>query len=482
MGFSFVGRRDKMNETAGKWEGPEWRTPSICEPESGWLRHLPSPGIVARRTGDLARHVAIALLLPALCWATGCGASPDAASSSPPIRVTVSEVTTRKTIDYDVFTGRTEASEIVEVRPRVFGYLKGIEFEDGDHVEEGQKLFLIEPDTYEAIHHQSLARQNLLQARSELAEANLARRQQLYESGAANLEEYQEAQAASAEAKAAMEAAEADSNRTAVDLRYTEIHAPISGRIDRAMVTRGNLVQGGEATGTLLTRIVNEQPMFVYFDVDERSLLRYLRLREKSTREAPGNLRGLGLICEVQLADETDFPHQGVLDFVANQVDPTTGTARIRGRFANEDRALVSGLFVRIRIPTSAPYEALLIPEQALSRDQSSYFVYVVDQQGQVARRVLTLGEQRGNLRIVTSGLEPGEQVIVRGMQRVRDGDQVEVERESMDLASFEPFSEAADGTDLPESELPDMEVPDSESPDSESTDTESLDTEAEEQ
>ena len=458
-----------MNETVEKWEVPEWWTHPMGEPKLGWLGHMASPGIVARRFCGLARHVVSVLLLLTLSWTAGCGESPDVAPSGRPVRVTVSEVVTRKTIDYDVFTGRTEASEIVEVRPRVFGYLKGIEFEDGDHVTEGQKLFLIEPDTYEAIHRQSLARQNLLQARSELAEANLARRKQLYESGAANLEEYQEAQAASAEAKAAMEAAEADSNRTAVDLRYTEIHAPISGRIDRALVTRGNLVQGGEATGTLLTRIVNEQPMFVYFDVDERSLLRYLRLREGIARETPGNLRELGLACEVQLADETDFPHQGVLDFLANQVDPTTGTARIRGKFANEDRALVSGLFVRIRIPTSAPYEALLIPEQALSRDQNSSFVFVVDQQGKVARRVLTLGEQRGNLRIVTSGLEPGEQVVIRGMQRVRDGDQAEIEREALDLSSFDQYSEESDGTEFPDSEVSEAEPLDSESLDSES-------------
>jgi RND family efflux transporter MFP subunit len=376
----------------------------------------------------------------------GCGTK----SSSPPERpvptVTVSEVVEWETVAYDIFTGRTEASEIVEVRPRVFGYLQSIEFQDGDFVEEGQRLFLIEPDTYDAIHQQSLARQHLLEAKSQLADANFARRNQLFESGAANLEEFQEATAAAAEAKAAVEAAKADSNRTAVDLRYTEIKAPISGRIDRAYVTRGNLVQGGESSGTLLTRIVREQPMYVYFDVDERSLLRYMRMRTDNREETPGNLRTLGIPCAVQLTDETTFPHLGELDFLSSQVESGTGTARLRAVFPNLERNLVSGLFVRVRIPTGPPYSARLVPEQAISRDQSTRFVYVLDEQETVARRSVTLGESLGEFRIITEGLEPGELVIVRGLQRVREGDRVQFERETMDLESIE--SSAAEPAD----------------------------------
>src|SRR5262249_19001479 len=162
--------------------------------------------------------------------------------------------------------------------------------------------------------------------------------------------------------------------------------APISGRIDRAFVSKGTLLTGGVSSGTLLTKIVEEQPMYVYFDVDERSLLRYMRQRDQSKDTPPGSLRKLGIDCYVQLADETDFCHQGTLDFVESEVTATTGTARLRGTFPNKDRALASGLFVRVRVPASKPYQALLIPEKALATDQDIKFVYIVDSDG-IAKR-----------------------------------------------------------------------------------------------
>jgi len=175
--------------------------------------------------------------------------------------------------------------------------------------------------------------------------------------------------------------------------------------------------------------------MFVYFDVDERSLLRYMRQRAESRASAPGSLRELGLPCYLQLADEDDFPHEGWLDFAASEVDPGTGTARIRGTFPNEDRALVSGLFVRVRIPVSQPYKALLIPERALATDQSIKYVYVVGADGAATRKTVELGGQRGEMRIVTGGLEEGERVIVKGLQRVKQGQKVEAELAQIDPA-----------------------------------------------
>jgi RND family efflux transporter MFP subunit len=228
-----------------------------------------------------------------------------------------------------------------------------------------------------------------------------------------------------------MGAAKADANRSAVDLKYTVVKAPISGRIDRAMVTKGTLLTGGINSGTLLTKIVREQPMYVYFDVDERSLLRYMRERGQSRDSAPGSLRDLAIDCDAQLLDEKDFSHHGKLDFVETEVNPTTGTARLRGVFANDDRALASGLFVRVRVPASEPYKALLIPERALATDQDLKFVYVVGADGLAARRTVELGRQRGEMRIVTNGLEPGERVIVKGLQRVRPGQKVDAESES---------------------------------------------------
>jgi RND family efflux transporter MFP subunit len=343
-------------------------------------------------------------------------------------KVTVTAVVSQETVDADEYTGKTEASESVEVRARVFGYLKSIDFTDGDFVKEGQPLFTIEPDEYLAIHKQSLARIELNTAALDLAKAKHARDDKLVKTGGVTQEEWEESLAAVKDADARIKAAEADANRTAVDLKYTEIKAPISGRIDRTFVSKGNLLTGGQGTGTLLTKIVNEQPMYVYFDVDERSLLGYMRQRAATRETAPGSLRELSIPCYLQLADETEFPHEGWLDFIETEVNVSTGTARLRGVFPNANRELASGLFVRIRIPVSKPYQALLIPEQALATDQSIKFVYVVGADGAAERRNVELGAQRGTMRIVTSGLKAGEQVIVKGLQRVKPGQKVEAE------------------------------------------------------
>jgi RND family efflux transporter MFP subunit len=372
--------------------------------------------------------VVAATLLAILSAGSGCNREPSKAAEQPVPKVTVTEVVSQETIDSDEYTGQTEASETVEVRARVFGYLKTIDFQDGDFVTEGKTLFTIEPDEYDAIHQQSLSRVDLNAANLQLAKAKLARSEILLKSGSVSREEHEEAIAAVQSADAAITAAKADANRTAVDLKYTTITSPISGRIDRAFVSKGNLLTGGQTSGTLLTKIVNEQPMYVYFDVDERSLLRYMRQRAESRASAPGSLRDAGIPCYLQLADEQDFPHEGQLDFAASEVELGTGTARIRGVFANEKRELASGLFVRVRIPVSQPYQALLIPERALATDQSIKFVYVVGSDGKAARRTVELGAQRGDMRIINSGLEAGERIIVKGLQRVKPGQKVEAE------------------------------------------------------
>ncbi len=375
--------------------------------------------------------VAIASILPN----SGCESSVPVIAEQPVPKVTTAAVIAQEVIDYDDYTGRTEASEIVEVRPRVFGYLTDILFQDGDLVKEGQTLFTIESDEYDAIHKQSLSKIALWEAKAGLAKANLARRDKLLASQVITQEEHEEFSAAVREADAATEAARADANRTAVDLKYTEVKAQINGRVDRAFVSKGNLLTGGLTSGTLLTKIVNEQPMYVYFDVDERSMLRYLRQRKENRDSAPGSLRELEIACYVQLADEKDFPHEGKLDFAASEVDIGTGTARLRGVFTNENRALVSGMFVRVRVPVSKPYQALLVPESSLGADQDVKYLYVVEKDGTAARRPVELGAQRGELRIIKSGVQSGEQVIVKGLQRVRPGQKVEAEPEKQTSA-----------------------------------------------
>ncbi len=397
-----------------------------------------------------ARVLGYSLLVAILLLSSiGCDSKSPAAAELPTPKVTVTEVVSQKTIDADEYTGRTEASEIVEVRARVYGYLKSIEFKDGDSVEEGQLLFKIEPDEYQAIHNQSLAQISVFNAKLEFGKANLVRRAKLVKSGNVTQEEYEEAVAAVKETEASILAAEADANRSELDLKYTEVNAPISGRIDRALVARGNLLTGGQGSGTLLTKIVQEQPMYVYFDVDERSLLRYMRQRAASRAKSPGSLRELEMAVFVKLADETEFKHQGVLDFASSEVNPSTGTARIRGVFLNKQRELASGLFVRVQVPVSKPYEALLIPEQAIATDQSVKFVYVVGDDSVASRRAVTLGGQRGEFRIITQGLNVGERIITKGLQRVRTGQKVEAEL----VKSNPPAVAPQEPIDMPESE-----------------------------
>jgi RND family efflux transporter MFP subunit len=367
---------------------------------------------------------------------SGCNRAESALAEQPVPKVTTVPVVQQQTTDYDEYTGKTEASESVEVRARVFGYLKSIEFKDGDFVKEGQVLFTIEPDEYEATHNQALSKIAVWEAKLKVAQANLARRQALSATpGAISREELEEFAATARESEANLNAAKADAARTAVDLKYTVVRAPISGRIDRAMVSKGTLLTGGTGSGTLLTKIVDEQPMYVYFDVDEQSLLRYMRDRTQAPNTDPGSLRESGIDCFVQLADEKDFSHKGKLDFIETEVDTTTGTARLRGVFENKDDDLASGLFVRVRVPASKPYQALLIPERALAIDQSVKFVYVVGADGVANRRAVELGPQRGEMRIITNGLKAGEQVIVKGLQRVRPGQKVEAAAEATTVA-----------------------------------------------
>lgn len=391
------------------------------------------PTHLAPHAGNKRSRQSIALLcvtLSAVSFVVSACSSASAPPGEAPVTsVTVAQVVSRPTVDADEYTGQTEASAIVELRARVFGYLKTVDFKDGDYVKEGQTLFTIEPDEYQAIHDQSLARIKLNESKLTLAKSKLARNQLLIKEKAISLEEYEESVAAVTEAEATIGAAIADSNRTALDLKYTTIKAPIAGRIDRAYVTAGNLLTGGMSSGTLLTKIVQESPMYVYFDIDERSLLAYRkRIGNKGAETEPGSLRELNMKCQVQLADEKEFLHEGMLDFASAEVDINTGTARVRGEFKNIDRKLVSGLFVRVRVPIGEPYTALMIPEQSLATDQSIKFVYVVAADGTVERKNVEVGEIREGLRIVKSGLEPTDRVITRGVQRVKPGMKVNAE------------------------------------------------------
>ena len=357
-----------------------------------------------------------------------------------PLKIATVQATSKQITDYDEFVGRTGAIETVEVRARVTGYVKQIHFSDGQMVQEDDLLFSIEPDVYQAAHQQALAKIELMKARVGLAKSKLARAKSLIDVKAISQEEYEENVAALTEAQAQETSAQADSQISALDLKYTEVRSPISGRIDRALITPGNIVTGGLGTGTLLTTIVKNDPMFVYFDVDEQSVLRYQRLERQKQPEDPSKtqssnpLKSQEIPCFVQLGDEKDFPHRGKLDFLQNRIDDRTGSIKLRALLDNKDNLLKSGMFVRIRVPVSQPYDAVLVPEASIGVDQDTRYVIAIGSDKKPVRRTVELGRSIGSWRVITKGLDAGTEIVYRGLQRVRPGAEISIEQASVPL------------------------------------------------
>jgi len=401
------------------------------------VRMMISDGTPAHRFSQRMRSPAFAsvvLIAAQILLASGCGPTRPSLPQPGPAKVTWLSAAERELTDFDEFVGRTEASETVEVRSRVSGFIKSVDFRDGDIVTKGQPLFKIEPDTYQAIQEQSESRIELWKSKKELAQSRLTRNERLLATNTISQDEYNETLAAVREADANIVAAQADARRTQLDLDYTDVKAEIEGKIDRAFVTPGNVVTGGLGTGTLLTRIVKNSPIYAYVDVDERTFLRYARrFNDPNQPEAaPAQLipvrdRNVGV--EMQLADDVGFPHRGFLDFIENRVDAATGTIRIRAVFENKNLFLTGGLFVRLRIPTSPPYKATLIPEQSISTDQSFKYCWVLGADDLPERRDLTLGPRQGEWRVIRAGIQAGERVVVEGVQRVRAGQKVEAKQ-----------------------------------------------------
>ena len=375
--------------------------------------------------------IAVFAVSGSLAGPSGCGAPTPAKQEAAPPKVVCQPAVEREVTDYEVLIGRTEAAESVEVRARVSGYIQSIEFEDGAMVEKGQLLAKIEPDEYQAIYDQFESQIDVWQAKKDLAQTNFNRAEELIQKAAISKEEYEQDVAALKEAEAQIVAAQANLKRAELDLKYTEIRAPIGGHIDRALITEGNLVSGGLGSGTMLTRIVNDSPTYAYLQVDEQTWLRLTR-KIKADNEELANGKSLAdqkIPCFLQLQDETEFSREGILDFIENQIDAATGSIRIRARFKNEDGLLRSGLFVRGKVPTGKPYQTVTIPEQSIAREQSSRYVFVVGDDNKAERRQITVGKRIGDQRVVLEGLNANETVIVQGVQRVRPGMKVQVEK-----------------------------------------------------
>jgi RND family efflux transporter MFP subunit len=359
-----------------------------------------------------------------LILASACGSPP--AQVPPPPKVTIVQTVEREVTEWDEYTARFDAVDSVEVRPRVDGYLQEIHFKDGALVKKGDLLFVIDPRPYEAAHRRAEAELQLAKSRLVLAQQNFSRVGALLPSHAISKEEADIREASLREAVASVMEAQAALDAAALDVEFTHITAPVSGRIGRKLVTEGNLITGGVGTaGTLLTTIVSLDPIYVYFDADERAFLKYSRLALSGQRRSS---RDYGTPVRVALADEKNFVHEGVMDFVDNQIDRGTGTIIGRAILPNPDLTLTPGLFGRLRLPGSGEYHALLLPDEAVATDQSRKFVFVVDADGTAQYRGVTTGPLIDGLRVIRDGLTAQDSVIVSGMQRVRPGVKVDAQ------------------------------------------------------
>jgi len=372
------------------------------------------------------------LLLPGIVAASGlllngCGRNEAAEShAAPPApQVTVAAAISRRVTESDDFTGRFEAVERVEIRPRVSGYISSVNFKEGSEVRKGDVLFVIDPRPYQAERDKAAA--GLAQARSQLvlARSERERATKLLSQHALSQEEYDTRTAGSEQAQANVAAAQAALDAAALNLEFTRVTAPISGRISRALVTSGNFVTNGQ---TPLTTLVSLDPIYVSFDGDEQEYLKYIRL----ARDASANAHEARSPVQVGLANENGFPHQGVMVFVDNALDPTTGTIRSRALLDNHDRQFTPGLFARIKLLGSAQHDAVLVNDSAVGTDQTVRYVLVVDKSNKVEYRPVQLGPVVDGLRVVQSGLSPGETIVVNGLQRVRPGAQVQPQRVAM--------------------------------------------------
>jgi RND family efflux transporter MFP subunit len=357
-----------------------------------------------------------------LALVSGCGRQQQVAP--PPPEVSTLQPVVKEVTEWDDFTGRLEPIKSVEVRARVSGWLDSIHFKDGQMVKAGDLLFVIDPRPYEAEAERTRAELKRAEAQRNLGLQNFQRAEKLVGGSVIAQEqfdtrrnEYEIAAANVLEAQAAAKAAE-------LNLEFTQVKAPIDGRISRRYADEGNFITGGSDQSTLLTTIVPFNPLYATFDADERLVLKYTRLdlsgQRQSSREAANPVR-------IALADEREFSHEGKMDFVDNRLDSETGTLRARALIDNPDGLLTPGLFVRVQLKGRGPYSALLIPDEAIGTDQSKRFVMVVDKEGLAQRRFVTPGRLYEGLRAVEEGLTPEDRVIVSGLMRVRPGMPVKV-------------------------------------------------------
>jgi multidrug efflux system membrane fusion protein len=349
----------------------------------------------------------------------GCTRTAAQPGPPPPPKVTVAAVLDRPVTEWDEFTGRLEAVDAVAVRPRVSGYVSSVRFDEGAVVQQGDLLFQIDPRPFQAEVDRLQAERGRADAIAERAASELQRAERLRAEDAMSREEFDRRAAFSREVTAQIAAVDAALAAARLNLEFTRVTAPITGRIGRAIVTEGNLVSTGPGEATLLTTIVSIDPIHAHFDADEQIFLKYLDLEKQGRRDSARTSRRP---IRMALAGEEGYPREGQLDFMDNRLDPSTGTIRGRAIFRNPTGDLTPGLFVRLLLPGGNAYPGLLIQDRAVGTDLDKRFVFVVNAERSIEYRAVTLGPLVEGLRVVRTGLKAGEQIVVSGLQRVRPG------------------------------------------------------------
>lgn len=369
-------------------------------------------------TDDLFFGAARVVGMAAVLGLTGCNRSAPPAPPPPPA-VTVAAVQETPIVEWEEFTGRAEAMESVEVRPQVSGYIREVRFQSGQLVKKGEVLFVIDPRWHEAGYNRLQAEADRARVELEKARREADRTVNLLASHAISAEEGETRVSRLQNAKAALAAAEAARDYAKLDLDFTQVRAPINGRVSRALITAGNYVSGGSGAGTVLTTIVSVSPVYVYADVDEGSLLKFNSLVAAGKIETNAEGR---VPVQLELADEAGFPRQGHVESFDNHLDENTGTVLLRAVFPNDDGRIVPGLFARIRLPVSEKHPVMLVANRAVATDQARKYVLTLTSSNTVAYQQVQLGAEEAGKRIVRAGLRPGDLVVVNGLQRVRPG------------------------------------------------------------
>lgn len=363
---------------------------------------------------------------------TGCNNQPPAAHGFPPANVTVSKPVQKEVVDWNEFTGRTAAVNLVNITARVSGYIVNIPFKEGDIVHKGDLLYQIDPRPYQDVYDQALGQLKQAQANQQLQVATYERQARLQQTNVIAKEDYDTALSNKNQAAAQVISTQAAVNAAQLNLEFTRVVSPIDGRVGRQLVNIGNLVQ---ADSTQLAAVVSVDPIYAYFSMDELAALGYQRLIRDGKLASSGNGNAPVYL---RLQDENGFPHEGIINFADNAFDTTTGTLLIRATIPNHDGFLTPGNFVRVRVEASPKYQALLVADRAIGTDQDQNFVYVIDSKNIAQMRHVTIGQEADGLRVVKTGLQPDDVVVINGILKVRPNSPVKPENGSMEQFATE--------------------------------------------